>query len=225
MLFKKKPPPAPKRPRTERRPDGVLYAVTGASRLAAKTTWTAQQLAGERRLLVWDYKGEWSTRYRCRRVTTLRELEACVVPSAPPARIAFHQVSGMVAQFDAFCRLAWVYVRAHGAPLIVEETASVTTPGKAPAAWGDICRLGLGFGSDIYALTQRPAESDKTALGNATVIHCGVMGTPDDRRTMAKYLDVDVADVAALQRLEWIERDKRTGELARGFVRPITRAR
>lgn len=219
MFWKKNPKPAPPpRPRTERRRDGVLYAVTGASRLAGKTEWTVQQLAGERRLLLWDYKGE-SKRYHCRRVTSIDELARCVVPAAAPERIAFHVLNRQAALFDSFCRLAWVYIRAHGAPLIVEETASVTSPGKAPPAWGDICRLGLGFGSDIYALTQRPAESDKTALGNATVIHCGVMGTPDDRRTMAKYLDVDVADVEALRRLEWIERDKRTGELARGFVR------
>lgn len=156
-------------------------------------------------------------------MSSLAELARCVVPGAPPERIAFHVLNNQAGLFDSFCRLAWIYIRAHGAPLAVEETSSVTTPGKAPAAWGDICRLGLGFGSDLYALMQRTAESDKTALGNATVIHCGVMGTPADRRTMAQYLDVDVAVVAALRRLEWIERDKRTGELARGFVRVKSR--
>lgn len=221
MLFRKKTSPpeaAPAKTRVEERPDGVLTVAAGASR-SGKTTWVAQEVAPAKRLLVWDYKGEWSVRYRCRRVTTFRELAAAIAPDAGPARIAYHRVTGMSADFETFCRLAWVYIRTHGAPLVTEETSSVTSPGKAPVAWGDIIRMGLGYGSDIYAITQRPAESDKTALGNATVIHCGRMGTIDDRKTMAKYLDVPLADVERLLSFQYIERDNRTGELSRGRTR------
>jgi hypothetical protein len=198
----------------------VLYAVAGFSR-SGKTTWVADRLASARRLLVWDWpKREWAVKYRCRRVESFEELRAAVLPGAPPARIAFSRISETPdADFEAWARLAWVYVRAHGAPVVAEELSSVTNPGKAPAAWGNICRMGLGFGSDIYAITQRPAESDKTSLGNAQVIHCGLMGTLDDRRTMARYLDVPLQAVEVLKQFEWIERDRRTGALTSGRTR------
>jgi hypothetical protein len=199
------------------RPDGTLVAVAGVSR-SGKTLWTAQRVKRTRSLLVWDIKqGEWGTRYGCARVSTLAELRE-LVKSPRPARLAFFNPVGMVSMFDAFCRLAWVWLRLTGGTLIAEETASVTSPGKAPEAWGDICRQAMGFGCDVYAITQRPAESDKTALGNALLVHCGMMGTPRDRVTMADYLDVDQADVGKLKPLEYIERDRRTHEVRRGRV-------
>jgi hypothetical protein len=124
----------------------------------------------------------------------------------------------MVEQFGLFCRVAWCALRLHAdGKLIVEETAAVTQPGKAPREWGDIIRMGLRYGWDVYPLTQRPAESDTTAFGNATVIHAGRAVTPRDRATMAQYLDVPVAQVAALKPLEWIERHA-SGELKNGQV-------
>jgi hypothetical protein len=220
MLQPNKKPQTIPQSRTETRPDGVLYAVAGFSR-SGKTTWVAHQVKKARRLLVWDYpKGEWATRYKCRRVSTFEELRRCVVPGAKPERIAFMRVSETPDEdFQAWARLAWVYVRAHGAPVIAEELSSVTNPGKAPAAWGNICRMGLGYGSDIYAITQRPAESDKTSLGNASVVHCGIMGTLEDRKTMARYLDVSLAEVEALRQFQWIERDRRDFALRRGVVK------
>jgi hypothetical protein len=211
----------PARARREKRRDGVLYAVAGFSR-SGKSTWVAHEVRDARRLLVWDYpKGEWSTRYGCRRVFNFEALRASVIPGAAPERIAFMRTSETPEEdFQAFCRFAWIYVRAFGAPLVVEELSSVTSPGKAPAAWGNICRMGLGYGADIYAITQRPAESDKTSLGNASVIHCGLMGTLDDRKTMAKYLDVPLRDVETLKQFHWIERDRRDFALRRGVVRP-----
>lgn len=198
------------------RPDGTLTVVTGASR-SGKTAYTVQRVAGERRVLVWDSLGEWGDRFNCRRVKTLVELRALVKPGAPVARLAYFR-PGMAADFDAFCRLAWVWLRVARGALVVEELASVTTPGKAPAAWGDIVRAGLRYGPNIYALTQRPSESDKTCMGNATVIHAHAMARAGDRRYMAAELDCDPAALAELRPLQWIERDRRSGELRRGAV-------
>lgn len=199
----------------EHRPEGRLYVVAGASR-SGKTLWTAQRVARVRRVLVWDLLGEWSTRYRCRRVSSFAELAATIDTRA---RLAFHR-PGMAAgsDFETFCRLAFVWLRLAPGALIVEETASVTHAGKAPAAWGDVVRMSLRYGVELYALTQRPAESDKTAFGNASVIHAGRAVTPADRRTLAEYLDVPVATVAALRPLEWIERDYVTGVSRTGRV-------
>jgi hypothetical protein len=211
-------PQTPPQSRTEQRPDGVLYAVAGFSR-SGKSTWVAHQVKKARRLFVWDYpKGEWATRYKCRRVSSLAELKQCLAPGAKPERIAFMRISETPKEdFEAWARLAWVYVRMYGGIVIAEELSSVTEPGKAPPAWGNICRM--GYGSDIYAITQRPAESDKTSLGNAQVIHCGIMGTLDDEKTMAKYLRVSLAEVQALKQFQWIERDRRDFALRRGIVK------
>lgn len=197
----------------QHRREGKLHAVTGASR-SGKSLWTAQQVAGARRLLVWDLLGEWSTRYRCERVATLQDLAAAM--HGPAARLAYHR-PGMVGDFATFCRLAWVWVRLAPGALVIEETATVTSPGKAPAEWGDILRMGLRYGVDIYALTQRPAESDKTAFGNASVIHAGRAVTPGDRAMIAQYLDVSIDQVKALKPLEFLERHA-DGRLAAGYV-------
>jgi hypothetical protein len=78
--------------------------------------------------------------------------------------------------------------------------------------------MGLGFGCQIYAITQRPQESDKTAYGNATVLHCHQLANPADCRYVARnFLPVAVLELAALKPLQWIER-RNTGELARGAL-------
>jgi hypothetical protein len=209
---------APARVLRQRRPDGKLYGVIGKSR-SGKTLWTSRQVDVVRRLLVWDFKGEWSLRYRCRRITSLHELGACVKPGAPAERLAFC-APGMTNRemFDRFCRLAYVWLQVDLGTLVIEETASVTSPSKAPAAYGDILRMGLGFGCDIYALTQRPQESDKTAYGNATVLHCHMMQTDDDQSYVArKLLGVPLDQFKALKQLQWIERHD-SGELRTGTV-------
>ena len=212
-----KPTTAPARVLRQRRRDGRLYGVIGKSR-SGKTVWTAQRVAGVRRLLVWDYKNEWSLKYGCRRVTSLHELGACVKPGAPAERLAFCAPGMTKETFEKFCRLAFLWLQAGIGTIVIEETASVTTVAKAPAAYGDILRMGLGFGCDIYALTQRPQESDKTAYGNASLLHCHMMLTEDDQKYVArKLLGVPLEKFRALQPLEYIERFD-TGELRCGVV-------
>lgn len=222
-MIKNPPATASNARRRERRPDGTLTGIAGSSR-SGKSVWTAQQVVSEKRLLVWDYpKGQWAREFGCRCVSTFDELRRYVLPGAPPARVAFMRASeSPAADFETWARLAWVYVQAFGAPLVAEELACVTHPGKAPPAWGNICRMGMGYGSRIYAITQRPAESDKTAFGNATVIRAGRFSFPSDRAMMAEYLDVPAAEIKALKPLQFIERHA-CGELVRGTVDPKRR--
>lgn len=199
------------------RPDGALIVVAGASR-SGKTLWTQQQVAADRRVLVWDRMSEWGDRYGCRRVATFAELRELVKPGAPVERLAFYQ-PGMVEHFDTFCALAWVWLRAARGALVVEELAHVTTPGRAPGMWHEILSAGLRYGPRIFALTQRPAESDKTSIGNATLIHCHQMARAADERYMAAELRCEPERLAALRPLQWIERDRRSGELRAGTVK------
>jgi hypothetical protein len=205
-------------PQTQKRPDGSLYVVTGASR-TGKTTWVDARTRAARRLLVWDSADEWSWRFNCRRVDSVFGLAQAVKPGANVARLAY---CAPVTQesFAAFCRLAWVFIRADVGTLVIEELADVTTPGKAPTYWGEIVRKGLRYGPEIYALTQRPSESDKTVFGNASVIHTHQMDRVDDAKYMAKELRVEVSLMDALRPYHWVERDRRTKLLTQGIVRP-----
>jgi len=203
-----------------RRPDGIAVLVTG-SRGSGKSGWTRQQCEGAQRLLVWDSVHEWS---RDRLVASVRSLtqlhELIVADVACPGEFRVGYTGPVNAKtFHTFCKLAFVWMKA--APdgtLVVEELADVTNPAKAPEGWGEIIRKGRHYGGRIYALTQRPAESDKTIAGNADIIHTGRLSFPRDRKTMAEYLDVPVEDITALESLHWIERDMRDRRLTQGVL-------
>lgn len=199
--------------------DFRLELAAGSSR-SGKTFLTAKRIAKERRVMVWDAMGEFAVDHRCKAVTAdqLRRIAA----AGAGGRFAF-AAPVTAANFDLFCRCAWLWLRVnarhgHRISLVVEELADVTPPGKAPPAWGEIIRKSLRFNPHIYALTQRPAESDKTVMGNATVLRCHAMARADDRRTMSKELDTDQARIDALDlsRYQYIERDRLTRTLTAG---------
>jgi hypothetical protein len=180
-----------------------------------------QQIAPNDQLLVWDTVGEWQRVKGLTRCATLADLHRLVSMNfQKPLHLRAAYVGPISRQhFEVFCTLAWVWMRSTPrGVLVVEELADVTSPAKAPPAWGEIVRKGRHQGGRIYALTQRPAESDKTIAGNADIIHTGRLSFPKDRASLAEYLDVPVQDVADLPSLAYIERDMRTRELRTGRV-------
>ena len=197
--------------------DFLLELAAGQSR-SGKTWLTAKRVEKERNLLVWDTMGEWAASFRCKRITSAHELRR-IAANGVTGRYAF-DVQVTPQNFDLFCRCAWLWIRILHArrryvALVVEELADVSPPGKAPAAWGDIVRKSMRFNPHIYALTQSPAESDKTVMRNATVLRCHAMARVADRKTMAGELDVDQATLDALDfsRFAYVERDRRTRHL------------
>lgn len=200
--------------------DGRNILVTGFTG-SGKSAWVMQQLRREPRLLVWDTMGDWARDEGCTPHTSLADLSEHFVKPQIGGRSHAQRgaYSGPITaeHFEVFCRLAWVFLRSgRDRVLVVEELADVTTPGRAPPAWGEICRKARHTGGEVYAITQRPAESDKTILGNAALVHAGFMGYPNDRKYMARVLDVPLADIERLQPLDWIERDMRARTLRRG---------
>lgn len=173
-------------------------------------------------MLAWDGKGiDWGPAQRCAVLTRLEDVRSIALASA---RMRYSvRVPVTKANFEAFCRLAWVWLRNAPGTLVVDEVADVTTPGKAPAAWGEIARKSRAFGAEVYVTTQRPQECDKTAQGNAMVYHCGRMSDEDDQRYVARRLIGSMShfhQVAALGPLEYLERDTRTGRVTAGKTRP-----
>lgn len=201
--------------------DGELFTVCGASR-SGKSVFVMERTRARQRVIVWDIEGQ----YEGQRVTNKAELLRVIKAKAGAdrARICY---TGALADFDFFCRCAFVFVRAGylaglASCVIVEELADVTSPGKAPEGWGVLIRRGLKYGADIFAITQRPSESDKTSLGNSSLIHCCRLSSVRDCRYMADMLALHPDQVQALKsektRLEFIQRDMRTGKNNKGFL-------
>lgn len=180
---------------------GILTACIGSSR-SGKSQYTFEQLRTTphaNRLLVWDIKGEYKTQYRARNKAELVRLITHF--QGNPATIAY--TSDNLSDFDFFCKCAQQFVKGHFAVgsqcvLVFEETADVTTPAKAPPEYGIILRRYLSYGVDIYAITQRPAESDKTAVGNASVLHVCRLNLQPDRKSAANNTGLPAGEIESL---------------------------
>lgn len=189
---------------TEHRTDGVLTLVTGASR-SGKSSAVMLECLNALPLLVWDVEGQWRAMG-----------QACAVSLGQAARLTRERWFGRYAltleptadNFTAFCGLAFVWAQLlPQAWIVVEELADVTQPGKAPPAWGVLVRRGLKYGARIYAITQAPAESDKTVVRNAQRKLCFRMELEVDRQRMAAALDTPIARVAELHPLEYLYKE------------------
>lgn len=111
-----------------------------------------------------------------------------------------------VAAFELCCALAFAWTNC---TLVCEEIADTTNAGKAPPMWGRVLRRGSRKRAiRIFAVTQRPAEADKTALTQATMIRTGLLGKESDRKAMASELDLPLEMITALRPLDFIEYHK-----------------
>lgn len=178
---------------------GRLTVALGSSR-SGKTKYVLKKMEKCKRALIWDIKGEYPAQHRTR---TKAELLDKVKDLAGKAGvIAFTPDS--LGDFEFFCRTAQIFVKSqfldgHNCALLFEETADVTSPGKAPESYGIILRRYLSYGVDIYAVTQRPAESDKTAVGNASIIHICRQQLARDRATTARDTGVPLEVIEKLR--------------------------
>jgi len=182
--------------------EGRITLVAGSSG-SAKTAWTLDRVATVERLLVWDPEGEFACKPDIRLVG-YKELVR-VARSSGPGRFAFIPPKGS-ADFDFWARNAWCYAQSQGEKTIVaDETSDVTHSGKASGAWGQIIRRGRKHGANVIGITQRPAESDKTILGNASLIHICSLWEANDREYMSRRCGVP------LDMIEGLTADKDTG--------------
>ncbi|MBE0471515.1 MAG: hypothetical protein IBX55_18640 [Methyloprofundus sp.] len=187
-----------------------IVVVTGKSG-SGKSAWTKKQISRSSRLIIWDIDDEYSGAVKgIKRITNIKEL-ASELKKTVRGKFAF---VGAVSDFDLFCRCAFAW---GDCVCVVEELADVTSPGKAPPAWGQLVRRGRKYGISIYAVTQRPAESDKTIIGNASLLHVCQMQKATDRRYMAAEMDISQTEIDQLKPLEYIEKNS-AGEIKRGKI-------
>ncbi|MEW8027427.1 MAG: hypothetical protein AB2766_12645 [Candidatus Thiodiazotropha endolucinida] len=166
---------------------------------SGKSAWVKRQIENERRVLIWDVNDE----YQGVRVTNRRDLINAVKGNKTKTfRIRYVPPEVTQDEFSFWCDVAFI---AGNLAAVAEETADVTSPGKAPPGWGKLVRRSRHQRVKVYGITQRPAESDKTIIGNATLIHCCMLKRAQDRVYMAKEMGVSFEEVNQLKPLEWIE--------------------
>jgi hypothetical protein len=186
---------------------GFLYGVVGASR-SGKTQFVLSQLKKFRFAMVWDVEEQYTAEILGKtviRVRSLQELLRTVKKyRAFPKRSAVIAYTGALSDFGGFCQLTFWWVRQmaeHGieTAAVFEETADVTSPAKAPENYGILLRRGLKYGVTLFAISQRPAESDKTAFGNASRLHICRLQLPRDRKSVADMAGVSMEKIEALR--------------------------
>lgn len=172
----------------------VVCGSTGSG----KSEGIKKRIANEKCVLVFDVKNEYGSLPGFKRATSPSEFLSL---ARAGGRVAYPAPSE---QFEFFCRVAW----ARGDCLVIaEELASVTSPGKACGPWHLILSQGRGFGIRTIGITQRPAEIDKTIIGNASVIRCHQLTRLKDRKAVAAELDVPLAQLSNLPEFGYVERD------------------
>lgn len=198
--------------------DGRLVVVAGASR-SGKTAWVKKVVYKEKRVIAWDPEAQWCELQGWEKITTRAELLAAVQKPGP-CKVAYVAGGSLAAEFDFWCGCV-MYAGRYVGPLvaIAEELADVTTPSKAPGKWGILLRRGLKRGITIYAISQRWAEADKTAMGNASGFVIFRQATGPDAAYMSRYTRVPAAEIDALPALSFVYYDANEQKIERGRLR------
>lgn len=164
------------------------------------------QVVKARRLLVWDFAGQYAANFGLE-VVTKKNILTRLKRATGPARLAYQPGAIDRDEFDLFCRCAFNWFVQSPADIVIEELAFSTNAVKATGYWGLIVSQGLKFGPNIYATVQRAQETDKSVLGNATVINICRPNTVADAQYISKNLGVSLSDIPDAD-LEMLQRHK-----------------
>lgn len=180
-------------------PDRVVL-VTGARNMG-KSALIKALFACDRRVSVWDPMREYGAQGLAVVHSPAALKEFLLAHRRDAARVAF-EPGKRLDWFGAWCDLtrAWGHCTAIG-----EEIATVTNPGKAPQEWGRLIREGKHSRVHLVGVTQRPAEIDKTIVGNITHAYVFALQRRKDRLYMAEELNIEQGMLDALTPHEFIE--------------------
>tara|TARA_Y100001951_G_C11296191_1_gene275799 strand:- start:4126 stop:4749 length:624 start_codon:yes stop_codon:yes gene_type:complete len=205
-----------------RRPDNSLSAshtlVVGGTGSGKSSLIKKHAIKNERRIIVWDGKDEYGGENGFERITSAVAL-ARRLADGRDGRIAF---AARLDRFDFWARAAWAW---GNCLVIAEELADVTNPAKAPLPWGEIIRKGRGHGLRTVTATQRPAEIDKTTVGNATAGYVGFLAFDADRKYVADRIGFPRDRLDALDMGDYLYRQFPRGEITAGRAYPRKKRR
>lgn len=201
-----------------RKNEAITIAAFGA-RGTGKTAWVKQQIDALKpdRLMVWDFKNDPSLEGIGQAYKSLPDFIKSLKPNAFKSRYLVNHAGDIHQQFNLFCLAAW---QAGSLLMFVDELPEVTKANKAPAAWRRCVNIGRDYKDEktgarkwlsIIGAGQRPAECDKSFIGNIDVIHTGRLSHAADARELADSMGCDFRELLKLPNLHWVER--RAGEV------------
>ena len=158
------------------------------------------------RLMVFDPDDEYGKVESIVTVNNIRDLLSHI-ERYPKGALKIRLDAGGEKNFDLFCKIAFAWCNC---TVVAEEIAGVTKPAKAPQGWHTLISRGRKRGIVIFAVTQRPAEADKTVLGNASTIRTGRLSRANDRKYLAAELDIEQSHINQLENLDFIECNMKT---------------
>lgn len=166
-----------------------------------KSSYIKEKIKKAKRVIAFDPDDEYSELSGFVRVESAKELAALIsVNQEKNLKVAF--VAEGVKAFEFWCSVVFMWGNCIA---VAEEIADVTSPAKAPPMWGRLIRRGRKYGIVICAVTQRPAEADKTILANAAIIRTCALGRDADRIAIAREMNIQTDRIAELIPLDWIE--------------------
>jgi len=190
--------------------EGSLSVVSGASR-NGKSAYTMRELENFEFALAWDVDEEYAGNGFVKANGIADLINIIKQKGSKPLRVAC--VPKDLGEFDDFCKIALAWAKdirdnkLGQLGVVVEETADVTTPSKAPANFRILIGRGMKLGISLFCVTQRPSESDKTSLGNAKNIITFYMTRAADRDYMAREIGCDASDIEELDKLHYLKKD------------------
>ena len=181
--------------------NGKLLVVAGRTRMG-KSALTSLLIAKEKRVLIYDPKCHPDDYPGIEAINDIDLFyESLMESKGGPVKLRL--MDERRKYFDMFSFIALAAAKDKvPCTAIADELSTVTSPGKAPDGWHSLCSQALGFGGSIIAITQRPAESDKTCFSNATGLIAFHMKKVRDRQSMADEMDIDRALIDNLKPLE-----------------------
>lgn len=191
--------------RIDARREAQIHYRCGSSG-SGKSWGVKEAIKSAPRLLVFDPDDEYADITGIITVTTIRELMQSI-ETCPQGPRKVRLVAGGPVVFNLFCKVAFAWCNC---VVVAEEIAGVTSTSKAPAGWHTLVSRGRKRGIVIYAVTQRPAEADKTVLGNASTIRAGRLSRAKDRKYLADELDIEQRYINQLENLDFIECNMKT---------------
>lgn len=187
---------------------------------SGKSTWLKGQIKQIKpaRLLVWDPDEE----YQVKRFYKISDLVRFYKTSGNTKYKIGLTVDATPANFELFCKVAFAIVSSDKpVMMIIEELADVTTISKAPHWWGQLCRRGRKYGAVLFAVTQRPAECDKTIYSQAPFKWVGYLENNADRKRAADQMGVSIDMVSGLNEFDYLYKKRGAREPETGKVKKM----
>lgn len=161
-----------------------------------KSHYTKAEIAKAKRCLVWDLEDEYEGIEAVTVQGLARRLHQAGAGAFKVRVIPDTDAGKRQVEFDLVCRAIMAIGKM---TFVAEELRFVTQPSKAPAGWAAITLRGRKRGVKVIGTSQRPASIDKDFLGSATLIRCGALSYPEDRKAVAAVMGIDAEEIEKLE--------------------------